>query len=71
LYAYWNAFGFRGGEGAKDSNPLQYVHTLLMRADGLTKPLDGEDFDFFFRMALGEGKESTDGCWKNKNNITQ
>jgi hypothetical protein len=37
---------------------VRYVHTSQMSADGLTKILDGSDFDFFVDQALGANKST-------------
>ncbi len=35
---------------------VKYIHTSGMIADGLTKTLDGADFDFFTDHVLGANK---------------
>ena len=37
---------------------VRYVHTSQMSADGLTKILDGMDFDFFVGETLGANKST-------------
>jgi hypothetical protein len=39
---------------------VKYVHASGIIADGLTKTLDGPDFDFFVDYVLGKNK-STNG----------
>jgi hypothetical protein len=38
---------------------VKYVHTLSMIADGVTKALDGSDFDFFVDQTLGTNKSTS------------
>jgi hypothetical protein len=32
---------------------VKYIHTSEMLADGLTKPIDGKDFNFFVDKLMG------------------
>jgi hypothetical protein len=41
---------------------VHYIHTSGMIADGLTKPIDGKDFDYFVSKVMGCDKKSTGGC---------
>jgi len=41
---------------------IRYIHTSGMNADGLTKPIDGKDFDYFVSKVMGCDKKSTGGC---------
>jgi hypothetical protein len=38
---------------------VKYVHTSSMIADGVTKALDGSDFDFFVDQTLGTNKSTS------------
>jgi hypothetical protein len=40
---------------------IKYIHTSEMLADGLTKPIEGKDFDYFVNKLLGCDKKSTGG----------
>ena len=43
---------------------IRYIHTSGMVADGLTKPIDGKDFDYFVNKLLGFDKKSTSGRYE-------
>jgi hypothetical protein len=40
---------------------IRYIHTSGMIADGLTKPIEGKDFDYFVNKVMGCNKKSTGG----------
>jgi hypothetical protein len=48
-----------------------YIHTSGMIADGLTKPIEGKDSDYFISKVMGCNKKSTGGRWTNMIIITR
>lgn len=53
-------------ESIKDKREtIHYIHTSGMIANGLTKPIDGKDFDYYVNKVMECGKKSTGGrCTK-------